>query len=352
MNLGYGNFDIMLLKFMMPIVIGGLSLTAQAIDDEVVCIHPGEIWRDMAGYAINAHGGGVIFQGGRYYWYGEHKVYGEAGNLAHVGVHCYSSADLISWGDEGIALKVDDSPTHLIGDGCIIERPKVVFCPNTGRFVMYFHLENHIRSLRLAAAGIAIADKPSGPFKFVRAERPHGEDCRDMNLFVDDDGSAWHIFSSERNKTTHIARLRDDDFVGYEGTVYRVFVDDSTEAQALFKHGGYYWCIGSGCTGWRPNEARCYRAENLSGPWLRLGNPCRGVNPQNGLGPEKTWGGQSTCVFKIQGTDRWVAMFDMWKPDNQLDSRYVWLPIEFKGEAIEINWQDGWSPIRGKENNR
>ena len=34
---------------------------------------PGDIWRDTAGQPINAHGGGVLFHAGVYYWYGEIK---------------------------------------------------------------------------------------------------------------------------------------------------------------------------------------------------------------------------------------------------------------------------------------
>ena len=40
----------------------------------------GEVWHDTAGHVVNAHGG-------KYYLYGEHKVYGRAGNKAHGGVH-------------------------------------------------------------------------------------------------------------------------------------------------------------------------------------------------------------------------------------------------------------------------
>ena len=51
---------------------------------------PGEIWTDNNGAHINAHGGGILYDKGTYYWYGEHKVEGDAGNYAQVGVHCYS----------------------------------------------------------------------------------------------------------------------------------------------------------------------------------------------------------------------------------------------------------------------
>ena len=70
--------------------------------------HLEKIWPDDRGVHINAHGGGVLFHGGRYYWFGEHKIAGAAGNIAHVGVHAYSSADLYNWKDEGIALAVSD----------------------------------------------------------------------------------------------------------------------------------------------------------------------------------------------------------------------------------------------------
>lgn len=34
---------------------------------------PGEVWRDTGGNPINAHGGGLLFYNGVYYWYGEYK---------------------------------------------------------------------------------------------------------------------------------------------------------------------------------------------------------------------------------------------------------------------------------------
>ena len=37
-----------------------------------------------------------------------------------------------------------------------------------------------------------------------------GQMSRDMTIFVDDDGTAYHIYSSEENSTTHIAELTPD----------------------------------------------------------------------------------------------------------------------------------------------
>ena len=41
-----------------------------------------------------------------------------------------------------------------------------------------------------------------------------------------------------------------------------------------------------------------------------------------------------------KGDGEYVAMFDIWKPDNQIDSRLVWLPIDFNADGtISIVWK-------------
>ena len=300
----------------------------------------GALWSDTTGHVVNAHGGGVFAHDGKYYLYGEHKVYGKAGNRAHVGVHMYSSDDLTAWQDEGIILKVEDSSGHDIEDGCILERPKILFCGKTGRFVMFFHLELKGQGYSSARVGIAVADSPTGPYVFQRSLRPNGgQMSRDMTLYADEDGKAYHFFASEDNATLHIAELTDD-YLDYTGRWWRMADKEWTEAPAVCKKGGWYYLIGSGCTGWRPNAARCYRAKTITGPWERMGNPCKGINPTNGCGPELTWGCQSNYILKVSD-DKYIAMFDMWRPDNQVDSRLVWLPITFeKDDTISIEWRD------------
>jgi hypothetical protein len=45
---------------------------------------------------INAAHGGELLYHNDTYWFGEHKIEGEAGNKAMVGVHVYSSEDCIT----------------------------------------------------------------------------------------------------------------------------------------------------------------------------------------------------------------------------------------------------------------
>ncbi len=348
----------------------------------------GEKLLDNNGVHVNAHGGGVLFHEGRYWWFGEHKLATSIGNTAQVGVHCYSSKNLLEWKDEGIALAVSEDPKSDIVRGCIIERPKVIFCPATGKFSMFFHLELKNMSYDAARVGIAVADKVNGPYKFLRSLRPNalsnpinarmeeltpeamaqsqsienlpgasgdngaaypiwpahkagGQMSRDMTLFVDDDGKAYHIFASEHNSTLHIAELTED-FLGYTGRWLRMAEKEWTEAPAICKHDGWYYLIGSGCTGWSPNAARYYRARNIFGIWQRMGNPCLGVNPKLKLGPEKTWGGQSTFIIPVHGVPgKFIAMFDIWVPENPIDGTYAFLPIEFSENGMmRIRWKN------------
>ena len=64
-------------------------------------IVPGGRWVDTEGNLVNAHAGGVVFEEGKFWWFGEYKTEGqEEGG----GVSVYSSDDLATWESHGIAL--------------------------------------------------------------------------------------------------------------------------------------------------------------------------------------------------------------------------------------------------------
>jgi hypothetical protein len=353
---------------------------------------PGELWPDTAGVPINAHGGGILFHEGLYYWFGEHKIAGEEGNRAHVGVHVYSSADLHEWQDAGIALAVSDDPKSEIAKGCILERPKVIFNRRTGKFVMWFHLEPAGAGYTGARSGIAVADAPAGPYRFIeslrpnagvwsrdfpgqarrsldgeerdyfaarkfsggpvpefpadlifRRDQPHGQMARDMTLFVDADEQAYQIYSSEENGTLHISRLTDD-YLRPAGDFVRVFPGGFREAPAIMRRGARYFLFTSGCTGWRPNELRLAMAESIWGPWIDLGNPCEGVASDIAT----TFSSQPTFILPVADrADTFIFMADRWCPRNAIDGRHVWLPIEFRDEVPVLRWQSAWHlPLR------
>lgn len=344
-------------------------------------IKPAAIWPDNNGQHINAHGGGLLYHNKKYYWFGEHKS--ETTSAALVGITCYSSPDLINWTFESVALPVSNNPESDIIKGSVMERPKVIFNKQTGKFVMWFHLELKGHGYDAARAAVAVSDNIEGPYTYIESKRINagkypfdmpsdiraiqlntddykewwtpkwykavenglfvkrdlndGQMSRDMTLYVDDDGVAYHIYSSEENLTLHIAELTDD-YLDHTGKYTRIAPGGHNEAPAIFKRNNTYWMITSGCTGWSPNEARMLSAPSIWGPWTQHPNPCVGERS------EITFGGQSTFIQPIMGKkDAFMFMADMWRPKNPIDGRYIWLPIQFQNNTPYIEWMDEWN---------
>lgn len=349
---------------------------------------PGQIWLDTDGVPINAHGGGILRHEGTCYWFGEHKIAGVAGNRAHVGVRVYASPDLQRWENRGVALAVASDPASEIASGCIIERPKVLYNVATRRFVMWFHLEPRGPGYAAARSGVAVAERPEGPYHYRGSLRPNagvwpadtppeerrllsaaeeealrartfhggpvtdfperllwrrdfagGQMARDMTLFLDDDGTAWHVYASEENGTLHVSRLTDD-YLAPAGDYVRVLPGQFREAPAVLKRDRKYYLFTSGCTGWRPNALRVAVANSLRGPWKDLGNPCEGSEEERNT----TFWAQPAFILPphTTGTDACIFMADRWQPENAIDARHVWLPLCFHGELPIITWQPDW----------
>ena len=361
-----------------------------ASQPEQTDIRSGELWLDDSGRHINAHGGGIMKYGNTYYWFGEHKA--DTTSSAMIGVMCYASEDLVNWRNLGVALSVSDEKGADIERGCILERPKVIYNKVTGKFCMWFHLELKGKGYSAARYGVAVSDRPEGPYKFLYSQRANpgtypvvpsadgkgiapigkyemavidtlnldnfkewwtptwreaiakglflkrdfatGQMARDMTLYVDDDGKAYHIFSSEDNLTMHIAELTND-YLHHTGRYTRMAPGGQNEAPAIFKKDGTYWMITSGCTGWEPNEARMFSAPSIWGPWTQHPNPCRGPKQ------EITFGGQSTFILPVG--NQFIFMADIWRPRHPSDARYIWLPIEFEDGKPVIRWRSGWN---------
>lgn len=338
----------------------------------------GQLWQDVQGNHINAHGGCVISHGGRYYWYGESRPLGKREPMA--GVSVYSSTDLRSWENCGIALPVLDSVGHDIERGCIIERPKVLYNDRTHKFVMLFHLELKGRGYSAARLGFAVSDSPTGPFRFVRSTRLHagkwplnyrrsqkkaakststpaaelargsewwtpawradverglflwrdfkeGQMSRDQTVFVDDDNHAYHITSSQENLTLLISELTPD-FLDFTGRYVQVAPGGQNEAPTMLKHDGCYWMICSGCTGWAPNKARMFSSKSIWGPWVQHDTPFVGE------GADLTFGAQGNFIFPAQG--KLLFMADIWKPEYLANSLHIWLPISFSQDGKPV----------------
>lgn len=347
------------------LLLGLLSLPLAAQPD-------GEhLWLADDGEHINCHGGNIIrLADSTYYWYGEHRVQNIPGTTED-GISLYTSRDMKTWHNEGLVFKAVADTLSDIALGCIMERPKVVYNERTKKYVMLLHLELRGQGYGAARTAFAEADSPKGPFRFVRSLRPNagkwpadftkadrkkalsyniadyqwwtpewrkavedgmfvardlegGQMSRDMTVYIDDDGTAYHLFSSEENLTLHLAELTKD-YLGYTGKYWRIAPGGQNEAPTLFKKDGTYWLITSGCTGWAPNEARMFKAQKITGPWQQVECPNRGE------GAKTTFGGQGTYIYSDPNKPgEFLFMADVWRPKQLSHSLHLWIPIQFE----------------------
>lgn len=310
-------------------------------------IRLGMNWNDEEGNHINAHGGCVLYEKGTYYWFGENY---RPSPVKSNGIVCYSSKDLYNWKKEGMAYQCPEQPLRDdyqdMNYGRTLERPKVMYCPNTGKYVMWVHWEN---GSGYAASRVAIlyADQITGPYRFVKTMRPRGDEqpsgSRDQTLLYDPDYQVgYHFGSAEENQTMH-GTLLTDDYLDLSSTWERMFVKKQYEAPAIFKYHQRFVAITSGCTGWDPNAAHAsYSQLPLSG-WSDLGNPCVSSNANT------TYNSQSNYIFKVPGKyDAYIYMGDRWKGGDYFndanvgESWHIWLPIDMRTGYPIIRFYSAW----------
>ena len=290
-------------------------------------IKPTEVWPDDNGNHIEAHGGGIIKVAGTYYWFGEDRSKNNDPDMRYVS--CYSSKDLIHWAFRNQVIKTKD-PDNL-GKNFELERPKVFYNKKYKKYVMYMHIDNS--SYKVARVGVAVCDKPDGDYKYLKSFRPLGHESRDIGQFIDDDGTPYLIFE-DRPYGFRIASLSDD----YLSVAKEIcLIPEHMEGGALVHYKGLYYAIGSSLTGWNANPNKYATATSLSGPWSEF----KDIAP-----PEtNTYNSQSTMLLKVEGSKNTVVIFmgDIWKPETQWDSRYLWMPVEIGDGKLRLPKPRPWT---------
>jgi hypothetical protein len=297
-------------------------------------VKPGELWPDDRGRHIQAHGGGIIKIDQTYYWFGEDRSKDNEPDKRYVS--CYASPDLVHWSFRNQVVKLKD-PENF-GPEWVLERPKVFYNAKTKKYVMYMHIDGPLPGTtaryKLALVGIATCDTVDGDYTYLKSFRPLGCESRDIGQFIDDDGSAYLIFEDRPAKGFHIARLSDD-YLNVESDV--ALINSPLEGGAVVHYDGLYYVIGSGLTGWNPNPNKYATAPSLAGPWSEF----KDIAPPD----TNTYGSQSTMLLKVQGTQKTTVIFmaDIWKPQSQWDSRYLWMPVEIGGGQLRVPAPKAWT---------
>jgi hypothetical protein len=303
----------LLLAVVLPATLGlCLMATPGRAADGPQTIRPGEIWPDNRGQHVQSHGGGILKRDDTYYWFGEDRTQGLPRDKRYVA--CYSSTDLAHWTFRNQVVALAD-PANL-GRGWVLERPKVFYNAPTKKFVMYAHIDD--RTYKFASVAVLTCDTVDGNYQYVKSFRPLDHESRDIGQFIDDDGTAYLIFE-DRPYGFRIAKLSAD-YLSVEKQM--CLIPQHMEGGALVHYHGLYYAIGSALTGWRANPNQYATSTNLSGPWSEFKDIAnREVN---------TYGSQSTMMVKVTGTKTTTVIFmgDIWRPQTQWDSRYLWMPLQ------------------------
>ena len=185
----------------------------------------------------------------------------------------YSTQDLKSWTDHGPIMRPTDF-SWASGDAWasqVIEKD--------GRFWFYTAVEHDPRQgSRGKAIGVAVADRPTGPFRdalghaLVRNEDtagPHHWDDIDPTVWTEPDGRSWLIWG---NANCYIAPLAQD-MISLAGPIRTIDLPDFVEGPWIFERGGtYYLAYASMDETLGPDERISYAtAPTIQGPWTWRG---------------------------------------------------------------------------------
>ncbi len=304
-----------------------LFISATALKVSAQRIVSGTSWFDQNGNTVNAHGANIIRDGDKWWMFGEYKL--DKSNEFN-GFSCYSSTNLTDWEFERMALPVQHD--GILGSQRIGERPKVMKCPLTGKYVMLMHSDNATYNDQRTA--IAISDRVDGEYTFLGPLLHKGKEMRywDIGTFQDNDGTGYLLVNHGK-----IYRLADD-YMTVDTLV--ATISGAGESPVMFRHGDTYFYITSNLTSWERNDNYYYTSKSVEGPWTKKGLLC----PKGRL----TWNSQCSFVLPIETTEDTIYMYmgDRWSyPHQGSAATYVWQPLNIYNDEISIpEYHQAWIP--------
>ena len=81
-------------------------------------------------------------------------------------------------------------------------------------------------------------------------------------------------------------------------------------------------------------------ADSIMGTWTPLGNPCRGTERET----NRTFESQSAFVLPVAGKKgACIFIADRWRPQDAIDGRYIWLPVQWERGIPFLQWKESWN---------
>jgi hypothetical protein len=305
---------------------------------------------DMDGQRISCHDGSISRFGEKFYWYGTsyegnpEGLWGSKATNLQNGFNVYSSENLVDWKYEGVCFNFPKTGWLSFGTS---HRTNVLFNNRTGKYVMWFFCIGTVEPEYPAAMlAVAVADSPTGPFKFL-GQRQSGEEngwAQDLGLFKDDDGNGYLVYDDGHRNIR--VDLLTDDFQSVSGESVIALKSDGKnqyEGSAMGKYKGKYIVAGSGVQGWNPTETSYAVADAPMGPYTMMGI----------MSEKKTWYSQISNLVYLAESDILFAMCDQWfRGPNGVKvpiekSVQLWLPLHFEPKTGKARMQhlEQWYPF-------
>jgi len=221
-----------------------------------------------------------------------------------VFMDAFSSKDLVNW----------TKHPHIIDTSSIKWAKRAMWAPSIiekkGKYYFFFGANDIQSDHELGGIGVAVADKPEGPYK-DHLGKPlidhfyNGAQPIDQFVFKDSDGQHYLIYGGWRH--CNIGKLNDD-FTGFipftDGTLFKEITPKGyVEGPFMFiRNGKYYFMWSEG--GWTgPDYCVSYAmADSPFGPFERIGK----ILEQN---PAIATGAGHHSVMKIPSKDDWYIVY-------------------------------------------
>jgi len=182
---------------------------------------------------------------------------------------CYSSADMVNWTAHPVPLNVKEFKWAKSDAWAsqVIERK--------GKFYWYVAVEHG--SIHGKAIGIAVSDKPTGPFKDARGsaiitndmttEAKISWDDIDPSVIIDDNGQAYLFWG---NTKCYYAKLKENmiELDGPVNTIDSKELPNFTEAPWIHKRKGWYYLSYAYQF---PEKIAYAMSRSVTGPWVFKG---------------------------------------------------------------------------------
>ncbi|KAI1430037.1 glycosyl hydrolase [Xylaria sp. FL1777] len=232
----------------------------------------------------------------------------------------FSSVDLIHWEKHANILTIANVKwaTRAVWAPAPISR--------NGKYYLYFGAndiqEGEPEEGVIGGIGVAVADKPEGPYvdaigKPLIGEYYNGAQPIDQDVFIDDDGQAYIFYGGHSH--CNIAKINDDMIsVGQfdDGTSFKEITPEGyVEGTQMIKRNGKYYLMWSEGSWTGPNYSVSYAiSDSVTGPFIKLAK----ILEQDSAVAK---GSGHNGVINIPNTDIWYIIYHR-RPLSETDGNH------------------------------